>query len=67
MPEWFWVLVAVLGVVGIAGFGVSYWATERSHGFDLKPWERVAGLVGLVLLAWSVLLMILGVVIEVAS
>jgi hypothetical protein len=61
MPGWFWVLLALCGLSGIAMFGLSYRRADEAGGpAKLTPRARMIGFVGLMLISWSVLLGIIG-------
>lgn len=68
MPGWFWVTVSLLGVLGIGLFGISYAQTEKTkRPVEMSRAAKALGLTGLVLLAWSVLFMAIGAVIQIAQ
>jgi hypothetical protein len=68
MPGWFWVLTALLGVLGIGLFGVGYaQADKATRPVEMTSATKALGLTGLTLLAWSVLFMAIGAVIEISQ
>ncbi len=66
MEPWFWFLASGFALLGIALFGISQYAFER-RGQKHTRWETVVGLAGLALLAWGVLLAVIGGVISVVG
>lgn len=68
MSGWFWVLTALLGVLGIGLFGVSYAQADKvKRPVEMTQTSKALGLTGLALLAWSVLFMAIGAVIEISQ
>lgn len=68
MPGWHWLVVIVLALTGLTLFGVSYRKAEVVRGeVKITPRLRAAGLVGLLMLAWSVFMALVGAVIAIAT
>lgn len=68
MPGWFWALVALLGLLGVGLFSVAYQDAQKAPTLkDISPLGRTLGLAGLALLAWSVVLGVIGAVIAIAE
>lgn len=68
MPGWFWVLTALLGVLGIGLFGISYAQADKiKRPVEMTRAAKALGLTGLVLVAWSVLFMAIGAVIQISQ